>query len=339
LRYSNEHHWQSVVTEDFQTKYRQYKRLIDNKLRSFIKQDTPRTLYDPVKYILSGGGKRIRPMLVLLACEAVGGKARDSLDAAVAVEILHNFTLVHDDIMDNADSRRGRKTVHKRWDTNTAILVGDALLGMAYKSLLRTKSERLHEIINVFTDGVIEVCEGQGYDKEFETQDDLLLPEYFIMIQKKTGTLISMSAEIGAIIGGGSKREVSALREYGWHLGRAFQIQDDLLDIVADEKEFGKTIGGDIIEGKKTYLLVRALERAEGKDRALIESIARHRGASKDCIQAVKQMYQDYGIIDVARADIKSDITRAVKALQPIQHSQMREQLIWFSEMLLHRSF
>jgi geranylgeranyl diphosphate synthase type II len=333
------HAQQWRVAGGFEAKYRRYKSLIDNRLRLFVKQDTPRTVYEPAKYILSGGGKRIRPTLVLLACEAVGGDSQDALDAAVAVEILHNFTLVHDDIMDNADFRRGRQTVHKRWDTDTAILVGDALLGMAYKSLLKTRKKSIHEIMNVFTDGLIEVCEGQGYDKEFETKNSLRMEQYLAMIEKKTGKLIAMSAEIGAMIGGGNKQKRAALRKYGWHLGRAFQIQDDLLDIVADAKAFGKTIGGDIIAGKKTYLLVRALRWVKGKDQALIRNVVRHHAVAKRRISEVKRMYERYGIIKAANADIQRDIEKAVGALRPIGSRQIREQLVWFSNMVLNRRY
>jgi geranylgeranyl diphosphate synthase type II len=239
--------------------------------------------------------------------------------------------------MDNASSRRGRSTVHKRWDSGTAILVGDALLGLAYKALMKTKSERLRQVVDIFTDGVVEVCEGQGYDKEFEAVPALPLKRYLTMIEKKTARLVALSAEIGALIGGGSKEEVDSLRRYGWHVGRAFQIQDDLLDIVGDEKKFGKRIGGDVLEGKKTYLLVKALELVDGDDRELIDIIARRQGVKSGRIPAVKEIYQRHGIVESANLQIQNNIRRAVSSLQSIKDRKTRARLIWFSDMLLKR--
>jgi geranylgeranyl diphosphate synthase type II len=325
--------------EDFQKRYLRYKELIDTKLHALVTKEEPRTLYEPLCYILSGGGKRIRPMLVLLACEATGGNLRNSLNAGVAVEVLHNFTLVHDDIMDNADSRRGRATVHKRWDENVAILVGDGLIGLAYKSLLKTQSERIQEIVNVFTDAMIEVCEGQSFDKEFETRDKVTLDEYLMMITKKTGKLVEVSAHIGALIGNGSSKEVRALQTYARHLGTAFQIQDDLLDIVGSEREFGKTIGGDLIEGKKTYLLIQALERIGGKDRKIIQSVVANHGLPKSKVQLVKQIYERHGIIALAKDHIRSYTDKAVQALNNLCETNAKGMLLWFAEMLLNRSF
>jgi geranylgeranyl diphosphate synthase, type II len=319
-------------------RYRGLRAQIDTRLAQVIDRTEPETMYTPARYVLEGGGKRIRPVLVMLACEAVGGRAGDALDAGVAVEILHNFTLVHDDIMDNADQRRGRQTVHTKWDANIAILVGDELIGIAYKCLLRTMHGDLRDIISVFTDGMIEVCEGQSYDKEFESREAVSEDEYLMMIAKKTGRLVSMSAELGAIIGGASDVQRRALISYAEHIGRAFQIQDDLLDVVADEKEFGKSIGGDILEGKKTYLLVRALSHAQGEDLDLLMQVVRREVRDAAIVPRVRDIYARIGVLDEARDQIRIHTDDAIHALDALPAGDSRDMLVWFAEMLLARN-
>ena len=323
---------------NFNNRYIQYKNLVDSYLEKFVHEAQPPSLYEPIRYILSGGGKRIRSVLVLIACEAAGGSKRDALHAGAAMELLHNFTLVHDDIMDHALARRGRKTVHKKWDENTAILVGDELLALAYRVLLKTTSPRIHEVSSVFTEGVVEVCEGQAYDKDFETTPKVTVNDYLLMIQKKTGKLISVSAELGALIGKGNKQQVAALRRYGEHVGRAFQIQDDLLDITADEKEFGKTIGSDVQEGKRTFLYLEALRKARGTDRKLLLTFARNGGVPKKRLKDFQRIYRETGAIDAARTRIAHDLAEAKRELRHLRHSQAREMLQWFTYMLLHRT-
>jgi len=200
----------------------------------------------------------------MISCEAVGGNPADALHAAAAMELLHNFTLVHDDIMDHASLRRNRATVHERWDTNTAILAGDEMIALAYRTLLQTKSSRVRDIARVFTEAFVEVCEGQGIDKEFECRNAVTMNEYITMIKKKTARVISAAAEIGGYAGGGSAAQIRALRNYGEQIGIAFQMNDDLLDIMGDSATIGKSIGGDIAEGKKTFLLMHALAHTTG---------------------------------------------------------------------------
>jgi len=322
-----------------QQKYVHYKSLVDDCLERFITQQKPRSLYEPLRYVLAGGGKRIRPVLLLLSCEAVGGKARQAVQAAVGIEILHNFTLVHDDIMDNAPSRRGKSTVHTRWDTNVAILVGDELLALAYRALLQTKSPNIQEIAKVFTEGVVEVCEGQGFDNEFETRANVTVHDYLFMIEKKTAKMVAVSAEIGALIGNGTRASIAALRRYGQHVGRAFQIQDDLLDIVAEEKEFGKAVGGDLVEGKKTFLLLEALRRAKGSDRALLRDVVKNNGGSRRLIPEYRRIYQETGVLDAARCRIEQDIALAKAELHRFPSSDARAMLVWFADMLLNRTY
>jgi geranylgeranyl diphosphate synthase type II len=320
-------------------RYERHKSSVERYLRSFVTEHKPQTLYHPVKYVLVGGGKRIRPVITLLACEAVGGDANSALHAGAGIEILHNFTLVHDDIMDHAETRRGRLTVHKKWDENVALLSGDALLAFAYRALLRTKSSHIQEISRIFTEGVVNICEGKALDKEFETRHRVHVNEYLMMIEKKTGKLVSIAAQLGALIGNASISDLEALRRYGEHVGRAFQIQDDLLDIVADEKEFGKTIGGDLVEGKKTFLLLEALRRAKGEQKKMLQRIFTNGGVPKKQVPTFRLIYEETGAMDSAKKRIESDITEAKNQLTSLTPSIARETLRWMTDKLLNRKF
>ena len=322
--------------------------LVERRLRALLHRSHPRDLREGCRYVLAAGGKRVRSVLVLLAAEAVGGSARAAADAGAAVELLHNFTLVHDDVMDHADTRRGRPTVHRRWDLNTALLVGDVLLGLGYDRLLRTRSPRIAAILRVYTEGLLEVCEGQALDLEFERRDDVRPGEYFRMIEMKTARLIAMSAELGGLIGGGTAREVAALRTFGFRLGRAFQLQDDLLDVVAEEEAFGKVIGGDILEGKKTYLFLRALQEASARDRAALRRLVRkapagaprnpRSRASRARVAAVTALYRRYGVMAAAERAVQRDTAAAVRALERLPDTPARATLRWLAASLLRRS-
>jgi geranylgeranyl diphosphate synthase type II len=321
-------------------RYNHYKSLIEQRLASVTDKKLPRGIYEPAEYILAGGGKRIRPLLLILCCEAVGGKSEDALNAAAAIEILHNFTLVHDDIMDNADTRRGRETVHKKWDRDTAILSGDGLIGFAYKFLLLTKSPRIHDIAKSFTTAIIEVCEGQSYDKEFELRKEVSIDEYIMMINKKTSELLKCCAEIGALIGGGTPGEITALKDYALNIGLAFQIQDDMLDITADEKTFGKKTGGDLREGKKTYLLLKALEVVKDPvSRQKLLSVIDNKGVkNENDIPEIKKIYETNGILESCSKAVEDYTTEANSKLDIIKESHAKDMLCWFSGMLLNRT-
>lgn len=325
---------------NYKERYGFYKNLIEDKLLTFTTKVSPVGIYEPMKYILDGGGKRIRPMLLILCCEAVGGKADDALNAATAIEILHNFTLVHDDIMDNADTRRGRETIHKKWDRDTAILAGDGLIGYAYKSLLLTKSVRIQDVAKSFTEAIIEVCEGQSYDKEFELRKKVKIDEYIMMIDKKTSELLKCCAEIGALIGNASREEIDALKLYALYTGLAFQIQDDLLDITADEKKFGKRTGGDLYEGKKTYLLLKAIEVAtDVEDKEFLHYITESKGVKNDAeVQKAKGIYEKYGVMEEAAKKVEEYTNMANEELNHIKDSDAKLMLKWFSDMLLNRT-
>jgi geranylgeranyl diphosphate synthase type II len=297
------------------------------------------SLYEPTRYVLSGGGKRIRAVLVMLAAEAVGGDGHTALDAGVAVEILHNFTLVHDDIMDSAATRRGRATVHARWDEGTAILVGDVMIGLAQQVLLTQIPPRAVDVVQAFTAGIVDVCEGQMLDKDYETRNDVTLDDYLHMIAMKTGRLVEMAAEVGGLIGGASPGQLEGLRAYARHVGQAFQIQDDLLDITADEAELGKRIGGDVMEGKRTYLLVQALDRVtDGEDRQLLDRFLQEQGLPEDQVNAMRDLYERHGILDVARDDVRRYIDCATSDLAVLPDTPARDMLLWFAQMLMTRS-
>jgi geranylgeranyl diphosphate synthase, type II len=227
----------------------------------------PDQLYQPIRYILSMGGKRIRPVLTLMSAGLFSGHASDAIYAALAVEVFHNFTLLHDDVMDNAPVRRNMPTVHERWNTNTAILSGDAMLIMAYDLLSRGNPKHLGEVFSVFTQTALEVCEGQQFDMDFEQQDEVSEEEYLRMIELKTAVLLAASLKIGAIIGGAQRGQADQLYEAGRNLGIAFQLQDDMLDAFGDPEVFGKRQGGDILTNKKTYLYIKSLRKTNDKQR------------------------------------------------------------------------
>ena len=241
----------------------QYTEVFVEYLNSKIKEQEPKNLYDPINYILQLGGKRLRPVLTLMATAIFESDYKKALDAALAVEVFHNFSLVHDDIMDDAPLRRGQDTVHEKWDVNTGILSGDAMLINAYQLFENYEGETFRELAKLFSKTAIEVCEGQQYDVDFETRDDVRLPEYLKMIEYKTAVLVGAALKMGAIVAETTKTNCDRIYEFGRDLGIAFQLQDDYLDAFGDPKTFGKQVGGDIIENKKTFLYLTALEKLD----------------------------------------------------------------------------
>lgn len=309
----------------------------EKKYQPILQGRKPESLYEPCEYIINGTGKRLRPFLVMLSAKAVGAKTSSVYNAAMAVELFHNFTLVHDDIMDNAEKRRGRPTLHIRNDLSTAILAGDNLLAIAYECLLKNAKKDGTSAVEDFTLGLIEVCEGQSMDKDFEVREEVSLDEYLVMISKKTAALAEISCSIGAKLGKGTKQEVSALRRYGKYLGLAFQIQDDLLDIIADEAELGKKIGGDLLEGKKTYLLLKALEKAKGEDKKLVESVIVNHGIKKNQIQTYKKLYSNLGVIEDAGREVERYTRLALSALKNVKNIDAKITLEWLANSLTKR--
>lgn len=320
--------------ETFKARISYYRNLINEKLDQVANQKKPSSFYEPVQYILKGEGKRIRPILAILACECVGGEIEKCLNSAIAIELLHNFTLVHDDIMDQDDLRRGRKTVHKRWDEATAILAGDGLVGLAYFYLLKTESEKIKEISEIFANGIIELCEGQALDKEFEDQFYINLAQYISMIEKKTAMLLMISSEIGAIIGGGSNSERKILRDFSRELGCAFQIQDDLLDI---ESTSGKTFGSDIQQRKKTFLFVHALNYADQSIKEQIINIYQQLEITPDDILTVRRLFDSAGTLNFTRCEVENRIDNARNILNQLQPSESRDDLKMLLEWILNR--
>jgi geranylgeranyl diphosphate synthase type II len=317
--------------------YEAKRRAINNALSKLFRHE-PDELYAPARYILEGKGKRFRPMLVLFGAESISGNSKNAMPLALAVEVLHNFTLIHDDIMDKAELRHGRATVHKKWDIDTAILAGDMMHAVAFQLALQTKSNHLQKILSLFTESVIRVCDGQAYDKAFEHRQDVTLNDYLMMISFKTGRLISASLELGGLAANATSSQAKLLRQIGEHIGRAFQIQDDLLDIMAGEKS-GKTIGGDVIEGKKTFLLLKALERTKGKDHALLKSIIKNKGIDKSRVLEVKSIYEQCGVIEETEKVIQQNFEQAKSLALKLPNPKGRERLIAFAELVMRRDF
>ena len=278
----------------------------------------PQGLYAPIAYALSSGGKRLRMQLVLAGCRLVGGDEQDALPFAEAIEVFHNFTLLHDDVMDRADVRRGKPTVHIKWNDNTAILSGDQMLIEAYRLLEGVPQQHLPQLLRLFTKTATEICEGQQYDVDFEQRDDVQISDYIEMIRLKTSVLLAAALQGGAIIGGANEAEQQALYNYGIHLGLAFQIQDDLLDCFGDPETFGKAIGGDISCNKKTYLLLSARDNADEKQRAELERWLAQTEPSEAKIEAVKQLYVATRAREAAEQAIESHTQEALDCLRAL---------------------
>ncbi|GAB4301224.1 MAG: polyprenyl synthetase family protein [Ignavibacteriaceae bacterium] len=324
------------TSADFRELYNREKNKIELRIGKVFRNRKPDSLYNPGKYILNSGGKRLRPLLVLLSAKAAGGKFSDAYNAAVAVELLHNFTLVHDDIMDNADKRRGRVTLHKKYDSSTAILAGDSLLAVAYECLLKDCRQNPVKIFQSFTKALVKVCEGQSLDKDFETRTAVAPEEYIEMISKKTAAMIEMCCELGGLIAGAPNKIVRALALFGRYIGIAFQIQDDLLDITADEKKFGKTSGGDLVEGKKTFLFLRALEKATGADREALLRVIKNKGIKRDDVNKYKMIYRRLGVIDDSVSIIKNYSEKASQQLKYLSKDD-KAILHWLNDSLINR--
>ncbi len=303
--------------------------LVETGLSSLLTEQEPADLYAPIRYVLDGGGKRIRPILVLLSAQAFGVDPNRALPAALAVEVFHNFTLVHDDIMDHASTRRGRQTVHTRWDEATAILAGDLMMGESYRLLGTLEQVDTRGVLAVFARMVQRLCEGQALDKAFEARTGVTVDAYRDMIYRKTGALIECALELGGLIGGADDEQRAALRKAGYHAGQAFQIQDDLLDLTADSPGWGKTIGGDLMEAKKTFLLLRAVERADagGDDALFFGSIADGNALQADQIDQARARMNHLEVLAEARDTVTAETESALDALRTLPASGARAAL------------
>lgn len=293
--------------------------LIENYIESLPYDRKPFSLYEPIKYTLALGGKRIRPHLMLMAYSLYKDDPQSILEQAIGLETYHNFTLLHDDLMDNADVRRGKATVHKKWDANTAILSGDNMLIMAFMHMQHCPADKLPQVMETFTTTALEIDEGQQYDMEFETRDDVTEEEYIEMIRLKTSVLLACAVKIGAIMGGASDEDQRNLYKFGERIGLAFQLQDDYLDVYGDPKVFGKAIGGDITSNKKTYMLINAVRLADGSDKAeLLEWIGKKDFDRQKKVAAVTAIYDKLHIADMARHKMEEYYVEALDALAEV---------------------
>ena len=300
----------------------------------------PASLYNPVKYVLSLGGKRIRPVLMLLAYNLYKDRPADIMMQALALETYHNYTLLHDDLMDNADLRRGHETVHKRWDANTAILSGDSMLVLAYQRMQQCPKEKLQAVLDVFTETALEIGEGQQYDMDFETRNDVTEEEYIEMIRLKTSVLLACAVKIGALLAGAPQEDVENLYKFGEQLGLAFQLQDDLLDVYGDPKVFGKAIGGDITSNKKTYMLINAVNRANPEQRQeLMRWIEAKDFNREEKVRAVTALYDQIGIRQLCEQKINHyfDKCRQYLALVGVSDERKQQLLDYTDEMMERR--
>ena len=286
----------------------------------------PKGLYAPIEYVLSLGGKRIRPVLMLLSYQLYKENVDDILPQAAGIETYHNYTLLHDDLMDCADMRRNKPTVHKVWDENTAILSGDAMLVLAYRLMNNCPERYLRQVMDIFSQTALEICEGQQWDMEFETRNDVTVPEYMEMIRLKTSVLLSAALKIGAVLGGASEDDARKLYDFGIKMGLAFQLQDDLLDVYGDPEVFGKKIGGDILCNKKTYMLIKALNRADEKQHAELNrwlNAETFQPAEK--IKAVTEIYNQLNIRNICESKMREYYTFAMESLAAVAVAEDRK--------------
>lgn len=316
---------------------------IQEKVNAYIAslpyERKPKSLYDPIEYVLAAGGKRIRPSFVLMAYNLFHDDVDRILPVATALETYHNYTLLHDDLMDKADMRRGRPTVHKKWDDNTAILSGDTMLVLAYEHLAKCDTKYLKPALDLFTETALEVSEGQQFDMEFETRNDVAEEEYIEMIRLKTSVLLACALKMGAVVAGASDADANALYAFGEKVGLAFQLQDDLLDVYGDPKVFGKAIGSDITSNKKTFMLINAFNRADAETRAELErwtTATEFDPAEK--IAAVTEIYNRLGIDKLAEQRIKEYFEQSRLHLDELSVSDDRKAVLReYTERMMNR--
>ncbi len=310
---------------------------IEEAIAKLNLEGDPAELYDPIRYILDLGGKRIRPVLCLLACELFDGNEQDSMLAALSIEVFHNFTLVHDDIMDEAPLRRGQATVHEKWNRDIAILSGDVMFVKAYELLAQVNATHLPALISLFNQTAIEVCEGQQMDMNFEQQAGLSIEEYLRMIELKTSVLLACSLKMGALISNANSNDSDLIYEFGRNLGIAFQIQDDLLDAYGDPEKFGKRVGGDIISNKKTYLMLSAIQLANPEQADRLNSYT-HLGEDEK-VEKTKAIFNEIGVPEKTEQAIKFYYQKAMEAMNQIERpTESKEALKTLAAQIMERS-
>ena len=315
---------------------KELQQIIEKELASISYKEDPYDLYAPINYMLCLGGKRMRPILLLLAHQLFNQNLKDAIKPALGIEIFHNFTLLHDDIMDDAPLRRGLKTVHEKWNPNVAILSGDTMLVQAYQLISEAPNEVLKKSLDVFSKTAIEVCEGQQWDMDFETRDDVTIVEYLKMIECKTAVLLAAALKIGALTGRANHEQAQNLYEFGRNMGIAFQLKDDLLDVFGDQDKFGKQVGGDILSNKKTYLYLQSLAVSEGKQKEELQywfGSIEYDGTQK--VKAVKALYEDLEIKKITTDLMHEYHQKAMTHLHTIEGD--KSGLEQFAAMLLQR--
>lgn len=318
----------------------QYQIFVSEYLSNISTKKEPQNLYNPIDYILSLGGKRLRPVLTLMTAEIFNQSYKKALAAAAAVETFHNFSLIHDDIMDNSPLRRGHKTVHEKWDVNTGILSGDAMLILAYQYFEQYEPEIFRELAKLFSKTALEVCEGQQWDIDFENRDDVTIPEYLKMIEYKTAVLVGAAMKMGAIVAETSKENANLIYDFGLNLGIAFQLQDDYLDAFGNPETFGKQVGGDIIENKKTYLYLKALELCEaGEKEQLLHLYSIRPTENTAKIASIKEIFETSGAAKATQDIIKEYTSAALQTLEKIDFEAEKKQILTdFAKSLMTRN-
>lgn len=313
--------------------------MVNNTVESLPYERRPFALYEPIKYVLSLGGKRLRPVLMLMAYNMYKEDVEHILMPAIAIETYHNFTLLHDDLMDRADVRRGKPCVHKKWNDNAAILSGDNMLVLAFHRMIQCDEQYMPDVLRLFTETALEIDEGQQYDIDFEDRPDVTEEEYIEMIRLKTSVLLACALKIGAILGGATKQDAEALYEFGEKLGLAFQLQDDYLDVYGDFKTFGKQIGGDIMCNKKTYMLINAqLLANEEQARELDYWLNKENPQREEKVAAVTRLYNEIGVPQLVKDKINQYYQEAAQALARISLSQDRTAVLWdYAQSMLNR--
>lgn len=316
-------------------------KLVNDYLVQLPYDRRPASLYEPIRYVLSMGGKRIRPVLMLLSYNLFKEDPETILMPACALETYHNYTLLHDDLMDNADLRRGHETVHKKWNANTAILSGDSMLVLAYQRMQQCSSDKMAEVLALFTETALEIGEGQEYDMAFEHRDDVSEEEYIEMIRLKTSVLLACALKIGAILAGASKEDADNLYRFGEQIGLAFQLQDDFLDVYGDTRVFGKAIGGDITSNKKTFMLINALNHANDDQRRQLESwIGATEFDRDEKVAAVTRLYNEIGIDRLAQDKIAYYFEQSRKYLQAVSVDESRKaELAAYAQRMMNRQY
>lgn len=315
--------------------------LVNNYLDNMPYDRQPASLYAPIRYVLSMGGKRIRPVLMLLGYNIYKDDPESILMPACALETYHNYTLLHDDLMDNADIRRGHETVHRKWDANTAILSGDTMLVLAYQRMAMCDPEKMPEVMKLFSETALEIGEGQQYDMDFEHRNDVTEEEYIEMIRLKTSVLLACALKIGGILAGASSEDADNLYRFGEKIGLAFQLQDDYLDVYGDTRVFGKAIGGDITSNKKTYMLINAFNRANDEQRAELERwISATEFNREQKITAVTRLYNEIGIDKLAQEKINHYFEESRKYLAALNVAEERKaELAAYAQRMMKRNY